>query len=213
MLEVSYTLVSIGCLDKDGFSITFGGGKCTIQDTNKEVVGVILKMAARVYKVEHRELVNEVEERLSLGSFHQRMGHISPNTARKLIKDKMVTRVKLEYMLYGRPFFCASCVYAKVTGKPVPKMREGEHTEEFGGEIHSDIWGPVPVESRGGRRYYVTFIDDKSWLMMLYLLKTKDEVLWAYKQYKAWVETQMGKKIKVLNLDQGGEYQGTNFVK
>ena len=140
------------------------------------------------------------------------MGHISPDTARKLVKDKMVTGIRLEYMPFGRPFFCASCVYAKATRKLVPKMREGERAEEFGGEVHSDVWGPAPVESRGGRKYYVTFINDKSQLTTLYLLKTKDEVPWAYKQYETWVETQMGKKVKVLNSDRGGEYQGTNFV-
>ena len=58
----------------------------------------------------------------------------------------------------------------------------------------------------------MTFIDNKSRLTTLYLLKTKDEVPWAYKQCKAWVETQMGKKVKVLNSDQGGEYQGADFV-
>ena len=49
-------LVSIGCLDEDGFLVTFGGGKCTIQDGNKEVVGVIQKTATRVYKVEHEDM-------------------------------------------------------------------------------------------------------------------------------------------------------------
>ena len=39
--EVVYMLVSIGHLDEDGFLVTFGGGKCTIRDGNKEVVGVI----------------------------------------------------------------------------------------------------------------------------------------------------------------------------
>ena len=89
-------------------------------------MGVIPKTAARVYKVEHKEIASGVEERLSLGSFHQQIGHISPDTARKLVKDKMVTGVQLEYTLYGRPFFCASCVYAKATRKLVPKMHEGE---------------------------------------------------------------------------------------
>ena len=46
----------------------------------------------------------------------------------------------------------------------------------------------------------------------LYLLKTKDEMAKVYKQYEAWVKTQMGAKIKVLNSDRGGEYQGTDFV-
>ena len=56
--------------------------------------------------------------------------------------------------------------------------------------------------------------DDK-WVQFahtLYLLKMKDKVPWAYKQYEVWVETQMGKKIKVLNSDRGGEYQGADFV-
>ena len=99
----------------------------------------------------------------------------------------------------------------KLLRNPFQKCKE--RVDVFGGEVHSDVWGPAPVESKGGRRYYVTFIDDKSQLTTLYLLKTKDEVPWVYKQYKAWVETQMGLKIKVLNSDQGGEYQGRNFVK
>ena len=82
----------------------------------------------------------------------------------------------------------------------------------FGGEVHSDLWGPAPVESKGGRRYYVTFIDDKTRLTTLYLLRTKDEAPRVYKAYEAWVETQMGVKIKVLNSDRGGEYQGAAFV-
>ena len=113
----------------------------------------------------------------------------------------MVTGVRLEYTPFGRPFFCASCVYAKATQKPVAKMRDGERADVFGGEVHSDVWGPTPVESRGGKRYYVTFIDDKSRLTTLYLLRTKDEVPSVYKQYEAWVETQMGMKIKILNSD------------
>lgn len=56
------------------------------------------------------------------------------------------------------------------------------------------------------------FIDDKTRLMHLYLLKKKDEVFNAYKIYEAWVETQMSKKIKILNSDRGGEYQGDKMV-
>lgn len=26
--------------------------------------------------------------------------------------------------------------------------------------MHSDLWGPAPVESRGGKRYYIIFVAD-----------------------------------------------------
>ena len=55
------------------------------------------------------------------------------------------------------------------------------------------------------------FIDDKTRLTHLFLLK-KDETFDAYKKYETWVETQMNKKIRVLNLDRGGEYLGNEMV-
>ena len=210
--EVGYTLVSIGRLDEAGFTVIFGGGKCTLKGEDGVEIGAVPRTSTRVYKVEHEEAVaSAAEERLTLDQFHRRMGHISIDVARKLIKDNMVAGVRLEYTP-SKNFFCASCVYAKATRKSVPKLREGERADVFGGEIHSDLWGKAPVESRGGKKYYVTFIDDKTRLTHLYLLKTKDETAKVYKQYEAWVETQMGAKIKVLNTDRGGEYQGEEFV-
>jgi hypothetical protein len=211
--EVGYTLVSIGRLDDAGFSSTFGDGKCVIKGPDGEVVGEIPKTSRRVYKVEHDEdVANVVEERLTLDRFHRRMGHISSEVARKLVRDKFVTGVRLEYTPSGKAVFCESCIYAKATRKVVPKVREGDRAKSFGGEVHSDLWGKSPVESKGGKQYYVTFIDDKTRLTHLYLLRTKDETPTAYKQYEAWVNTQMSAKIKVLNTDRGGEYQGREFI-
>ena len=140
------------------------------------------------------------------------MGHISPETARKLVQKGFVTGVYLETTASGDPFFCESCVYAKSTRKPVPKVRSGERATTFGGEIHSDVWGPAPIESKGGRRYYITFTDDYTRLTHLYLLRTKDEAAEMYKQYEAWVKTQLGAQIKVLHSDRGGEYLGKEFI-
>ena len=175
-------------------------------------IGVVQKTLTRVYKVEHDDsVVNAAEERLTLDKLHHHMGHISIDVARKLLKDKMITGVQLEYSSM-KNFFCASCVYGKATWKAAPKMRETERADVFGGEVHSDLWGKARVESKGGKLYYVTFIEDKTCLTHLYLLRTKDETAKVYKQYEAWVETQMGAKIKVLSSDRRGEYQGEEFV-
>ena len=210
--EVGYTLVSVGRLDEAGFTLKFGGGVCVLIGEDGEEIGVVPRTSSRIYKVEHEEAVASVaEERLTLDQFHRRMGHVSLDVARKLLKEKMVTGIRLVYSP-TKDFFCASCVYAKATRKPAPKMRESERADVFGGEVHSDLWGKAPVESKGGKQYYITFIDDKTRLTHLYLLAKKDEAAKCYKQYEAWVETQMGAKIKVLSSDRGGEYQGEEFV-
>ena len=44
--------------------------------------------------------------------------------------------------------------------------------------------------------------------MYLYLLRSKDEALDAFKIFKAEVENQCGKHIKIARSDRGGEYYG-----
>ena len=44
--------------------------------------------------------------------------------------------------------------------------------------------------------------------MYLYLLHSKDEALGAFKVFKAEVENQCGKHIKIVRSDRGGEYYG-----
>ena len=66
--------------------------------------------------------------------------------------------------------------------------------------------------SLGGYEYYITFIDDYSRFTWILFLKTKGEVFQRFKEFKALVENQTSRKIKVLRLDNGGEYTKGEFV-
>ena len=57
-----------------------------------------------------------------------------------------------------------------------------------------------------GPKYFITFIDDYSQYMYLYIFHSKDEVLDAFKVFKAEVEKQCGKQIKIVRFNRGGEY-------
>ena len=65
--------------------------------------------------------------------------------------------------------------------------------------------------TRGGSRYFITFIDDCSRFTYVYLLKNKDEAFDMFKVYRAEVENQLVRKIKVLRSDRGGEYFSNDF--
>ena len=65
--------------------------------------------------------------------------------------------------------------------------------------------------TRGGKRFYITFINDYSRYKRVYLLRNKDEAMDAFIKYKNEVENQISKKIKRLRFDKGGEYESNPF--
>ena len=79
--------------------------------------------------------------------------------------------------------------------------------------IHSDLCGPISSVSLRGYKYYVTFIDDHSKKTWIYFLRSKNlkEVLLWFQEFKALLENQTGKKIKVLRSDNVGEYTSHAF--
>jgi hypothetical protein len=59
--------------------------------------------------------------------------------------------------------------------------------------------------------YYVSFIDDFLSNTWIYFLKNKFEFFDRIKEFKALVENQTEKRIKVLRIDNGGELCGNEF--
>ena len=57
----------------------------------------------------------------------------------------------------------------------------------------------------------LAFIDDFSRKVWVYMLKHKNEALKYFKQWKALMENQTGKKIKWLRIDNGPEFCNSKF--
>ncbi|RVW98117.1 Retrovirus-related Pol polyprotein from transposon TNT 1-94 [Vitis vinifera] len=72
--------------------------------------------------------------------------------------------------------------------------------------IHSDVWGPSPVASIGGSRYFVVFIDDYSRYSWIFPMKSRSEILSIYSNFAKMVETQFSKRIKTFQSDNALEY-------
>ncbi|KAI5344539.1 hypothetical protein L3X38_012416 [Prunus dulcis] len=72
--------------------------------------------------------------------------------------------------------------------------------------VHSDVWGPSPIVSALGYKYYVLFLDDYTKYCWLYPLTYKSDVLATFKVFKAKLENLLNSRIKILRSDSGGEY-------
>jgi exonuclease III len=77
--------------------------------------------------------------------------------------------------------------------------------------LHSNLYEMNGILTKGGKGYFITFINDSTIFCYVYLLKSKDEALHYFKTYKAEVENQLKRKIKRLRSDRGGEYFSGDF--
>ena len=96
------------------------------------------------------------------------------------------------------------CVEAKLTRSSFQSIERNCESLDV---IHTDLCDLKGVQTRGGNKYFITFIDDSTRYCYVYLLKSKDEAIGKFIHYKNEVENQLDKRIKVLRSDRGGEYE------
>lgn len=77
--------------------------------------------------------------------------------------------------------------------------------------VHCDIWGPSPIVSNQGFRYYAVFVDDYTRFSWLYPLHQKSDFYSTFVAFKTLVEKQFSKSIKEFQSDGGGEFCNNNM--
>ena len=137
--------------------------------------------------------------------WHLKLGHVNHDKMRKMSKDGYFCSLGNDQM--GT---CECCLKKKMTKSSF--TGKGEHATEILGLIHTDICGPMPTTSRRGLSYYITFTDDNSRFGYVYLMKYKSESFEKFKEFKNEVEKQIGKQIRILRSDRGGEYLSNEFL-
>lgn len=210
--SMTVTLVSISRIALSGSTLVFHGEHCRIYDKNRRLLGKIVVKGGlyRVYAARPEgESAGKVEEMLTIDELHRRLGHVSHERARRLVEKKMVTGILLDPD--SEPTVCESCEWAKGERKAIRRQREEERSKAVGDEIHSDLWGPAPVETINRKKFYISFTDDFSRYTHLFFLRSKDEAFDAYLAYEAYLRVHKGVPIKALRSDRGGEYLSDEF--
>ena len=104
----------------------------------------------------------------SINLWHGRLGHVN------IASIKMLRKMELIPMIKAYDFSNSHvCVEAKHAKKPFKSIisRNNELLEL----IHSNLADFKNNVSKGGKRYYISFVDDFSRYTKVYLLKSKDE--------------------------------------
>eukprot|EP00171_Calliarthron_tuberculosum_P020890 IDg20890t1 len=97
---------------------------------------------------------------------------------------------------------CEGCVIGKLPRTKVPSSSSSRSTGLLD-LIHTDV-AEFPERTKGGSKYFVSFIDDMSKMVSVYPIHSKSNCFDRFLKYRSHVETQKGRKIKALRSDGGG---------
>ena len=113
--------------------------------------------------------------------WHGRLGHVNYDTLRRLINMECLPNFQID-----PNHKCEICVESKLTRTSFQSIERSSEPLEL---IHSDICDLKFIQTRGGKKYFLTLIDDCTRYCYVYLLRNKDETLEMFQHFKNEVET------------------------
>ena len=202
--DLKKNLLSLGIFDSQGYKYTGEGGVLTIY--KGAMVFIKGKMVNGLYTLQESTIVGStaIYSSSNLDSDNTYLWHMSEAGMSILSKRGLLNGQKI-----GKLDFCEHCVFGKQCRV---KFSVANHrTKGTVDYIHSNLWGPSLVYSKGGYRYLLTFIDDYLRKVWVYFLKNKSAIFVTFKQWKMLIEKHTGKKIKRFRTDNGLEYCSGEF--
>ncbi len=112
--------------------------------------------------------------------------------------------------IHLRQEFCEVCALGKPKKLPHKTIEKSEMNEHV--TFHSDLAGPMQTPSIGKKRYMLTYICSQTEYSFVDYLKSKDEQLEKFKEFKNHYELFTNKRIKYFQSDNGGEYLSKEFL-
>ena len=197
-----------------GFTVAFSGNHVAITKGNYCISGIqsgpLFTFSLYSGNPSQGPSLNAAVEALPIELWHQRMGHLNWETLKRTqSEDPPLRGIKLNSSEPPK-HVCEGCIAGKAKRKafkPSTSNRVYEPLEI----IHTDLQGPMAVNSIGGYRYSCVFTCGGTRYVWVYYLKLKDQTLKTFMTFVAWIEKLTGRKIRKFRSDRGGEFTSAAF--
>ena len=180
-----------------GAEIRFDKEKCIVLKDNKQHnIGHVSD--GKLYRVNNREYVqlSATSSAPSLGLWHCRLGHLNYNYVYRLVKKELVHGMKYSNGNFDEQ--CEACALGKMHKLPEFMQQSLNGATQPLELVHTDVCGPMNVDSIGGSKYMLTFTDDYTGYITVYFITSKAEILSKFKEYVNMVENRTGLQVKRL---------------
>ncbi|RVX23684.1 Retrovirus-related Pol polyprotein from transposon RE1 [Vitis vinifera] len=209
--EIKKNLISISQLTKDNnCCVTFSSSGFTIQDRVTRVVLGVGRCENGLYVLDrrHHALVSTTSSpRASVRLWHTRLGHPHYRTVASLSKLGSISCSNK--LVNNDSEICVGCRLGK--SHRLPFSLNNERCAMPFDRLHCDLWGPSPVSSFNGYRYYAVFIDDCTRFSWIFPLKHKSDLFDNFINLQRFIETQFSAKIKSFQCDGGTKFTNNKF--
>lgn len=192
--QLKCNLLSIKRLEERGFQVEFKNGSGHIYRRNKLIAKT--QPGSSLYDITFDTTSKSKENQANLALrgdqtiWHRRLGHSCA------IKPDSVCRI---------------CIEAKMSKQPHtgtrPRMK---YVLE---KIHMDLCGPINPVGIDGEKYFLTIVDDYSHFIVVYPIRSKDEVHESLEDFKHKYENKLGRRIKKIRCDAGTEFVNNTMRK
>ncbi|GFV41886.1 retrovirus-related Pol polyprotein from transposon TNT 1-94 [Trichonephila clavipes] len=139
----------------------------------------------------------------SIEIWHQRFCHVNNDYLVKTSKNDSVKG--LPRLTDNGKTHCMPCKLAKskrVSFKKTGAVRSKRPLEL----LHMDLCGPMPTESQGGNKYFLSIIDDYSRKVTVFPIRNKSDVFHTFIRFQKRAERFLSRKVIAVRTDGGLEF-------
>lgn len=196
----------------------FSHDSCSLMEPESGKVLLTGKLESNLYLLDCMTLNKSKTNQAYAGSiqqpddltyiWHCRLGH--PSLKRmELTLNGNLYRSGPTFKL-SQKLFCEACEIAKSKYK-MPKTTDSSKATEPLEIVHTDLCGPMSVESLGGAKYFMAITDDWSRFTVTYFLHLKSEAFDKFVEYISYAQRATGRQLRTLRTDNGGEFCSNSF--
>eukprot|EP00171_Calliarthron_tuberculosum_P007423 IDg7423t1 len=110
----------------------------------------------------------------NLQLWHERLCHVNSAGIHNMASKNIVEGLKVNTKSVSSSV-CKGCVMGKLSRTPIPKLSTTS-SDYLLDLVHTDV-AEFPERSKGGAKYFITFIDDKSKMVTVLPIKSKSDCL------------------------------------
>ncbi|KAF7770864.1 hypothetical protein Agabi119p4_6838 [Agaricus bisporus var. burnettii] len=208
--QLRSNLISVSKLVAKGYKVNFEGGSAFVRSAGRMTVMEATKVNGLYVipvgtNVPAANAIQTKRKAVPFEIWHRRLGHVGVEVLKRMTRDKLVDGLNVEGDAEMKGM-CEDCIYGKHATHPFNGQTVIE-TEPLQ-RVYVDLWGPSPVQSAGGAKYFMLIMDGATSYRKAYFISNKsaEATLNVFKEFHREAERQTGRKLKRVRLDMGREW-------